>query len=80
MSAAAANKPFYSYAFFYIYRISIGLVIMPITLSFIIQTFVAKRKQYKGQSIKFSGELMKLKIPDKFIEVYISEVSSMLLF
>ena len=71
MSAAAANKPVLSYLFFYTYRISIGLVIMPITLSFIIQTFVAKRKQFKGDK----SEGVSMKMPNKFVEVYLKEVS-----
>ena len=69
MSAAAANKHNSALFFFYFYRIFVSMIVMPIVLSFVIQTFVAQRKKMAG-IIKSRENPFKDGLPNTFIEVY----------
>ena len=69
MSAAAATKHTSALFFFYFYRISISMVMMPIVLSFVIQTFVAQRKKMSG-IVQSRENPFKDGIPRHCIELY----------
>lgn len=59
MAAAAAEQSQFSYIFFYSYRILVAIIIMPILLSFVIQTYVAQRKKLQLQKQMDDAKLRK---------------------
>ena len=69
MSAAAATKHTSALFFFYFYRISVSMIMMPIVLSFVIQTFVSQRKKMAG-IIQHRENPFKNGLPKHFIEVF----------
>ena len=69
MSAAAATKHTSALFFFYFYRISVSMIMMPIVLSFVIQTFVAQRKKM-ASIIKSRENPFKDGLPQHCIEIF----------